>query len=1145
MSPISRRGFLKVAGGTAVGVASLGQAGMALRRLAPVSVTNPLEEYPDRGWEGVYRDQYRYDSSFPYVCSPNDTHACRMRAFVRNGVVMRIEQNYDAGHITDALGNSTTAHWNPRGCPKGMTMQRRIYGPYRLRYPMVREGWKRWADDGYPYLTPELRERYAFTSRGTDTFVRVGWEEVSRYMAGAIVATARHYTGEEGARRLLDEGYVPEMVEALHGAGTRTIKMRGGMGLLGVLGKYGMYRFNNMLALLDGQIRGVPPEETYGGRNWSNYTWHGDQAPGFPFVHGLQNADVDFNDLRNSMLHVQVGKNLVENKMADSHWFHEIMERGGRIVAITPEYSPPASKADYWIPVRPQTDAALFLGITRLMMDRGWYDPDFVTRFTDFPILVRTDTLTRLDPADLIEGYEKRLEPDGPSFAEQGLLPEDYERLHDFVVWSRGGPVPITRDDVGERLTVAPDLEGRHTVRLLDGTKVEVAPLWELYGQHLQDYDLDTVTEITSAPRELIERLAEDIATMSPVAIHVGEGINHWFHATEANRAMHLPLMLTGNVGKPGAGCYAWAGNYKSALFQETEWSGPGFNGWIYEDPFAQNLDEGAAPKEISVFKHAKGEEPAYWNHGDVPLVVDTPKYGRKVFTGETHMPTPTKVLWFTNVNLLNNAKHAYDMLFNVNPKIDMIVSQDIEMTSSCEYADVILAANSWLEFEGNEVTASCSNPFLQVWKGGIKPVYDTKDDMMIMAGVAAALTEETGDERFRDHWRFEFEGKRDLYLKRLLGGAATTADYDFDTLMEGGYGEPGVALMMFRTYPRIPFYEQIHDQVPFFTDTGRMNAYCDIPEAIEYGENFIVHREGPEATPYLPNVIVSTNPLIRPDDYGIPLDAMGWDERTVRNVKLSWEEVKTTSNPLVEQGFRFYLMTPKQRHSTHSQWAVTDWHFLWSSDFSDPHRTDTRQAGVAEHQMHMNPEAAKDLGLHEGDYVHVDANPADRPYRGWKPDDWFYKVARLMVRVKFNPAYPYDVVMIKHAPFISTEKTVLAHESRPDGRAVSEDTGYQASFRYGSHQSLTRDWSMPMHQTDNLFHKSKDAQHFIFGYEADNHAVNTVPKETLVRVEFAEAGGLGGQGEWKPGTTGRSPGSENPEMVDYLLGRFIRRERR
>jgi nitrate reductase alpha subunit len=505
-------------------------------------------------------------------------------------------------------------------------------------------------------------------------------------------------------------------------------------------------------------------------------------------------------------------------------------------------------------------------------------------------------------------------------------------------------------------------------------------------------------------------------------------------------------------------------------------------------------------------------------------------------------MPTPTKALWFTNVNLLNNAKHAYDMIFNVNPKIDMIVSQDIEMTSSCEYADVILAANSWMEFRDVEVTASCSNPFLQVWKGGIDPVYDTRDDMSILADVARALTELTGDRRYADHWRFEYEGRRDVYLRRLLAGSSTTADYDYDRLMSGGYGEPGVALMMFRTYPRVPFYEQLHDDVPFHTDTGRLNAYCDIPEAIEYGENFVVHREGPEATPYLPNVIVSSNPLVRPEDYGIPLDAMGWDERTVRNVKLPWPEVRRTTNPLVEDGYGFYVMTPKQRHSTHSQWAVTDWHFMWSSNFADPYRRDTRQAGVAEHQLHVNPEAAKALGIADGDYVYVDANPADRPYRGWKADDPRYKVARLKIRVKYNPSYPFDVVMIKHAAFIATERTVRAHESRPDGLARSEDTGYQASLRYGSQQSITRDWSMPMHQTDHLFHKSKDSSHFVFGYEADNHAVNTVPKETLVKVTFAEHGGLGGTGVWTPATSGRSPSGEDRTMLRYLDGAFVRR---
>ena len=71
------------------------------------------------------------------------------------------------------------------------------------------------------------------------------------------------------------------------------------------------------------------------------------------------------------------------------------------------------------------------------------------------------------------------------------------------------------------------------------------------------------------------------------------------------------------------------------------------------------------------------------------------------------------------------------------------------------------------------------------------------------------------------------------------------------------------------------------------------METYRVEPEAIEYGENFIVHREGPEATPYLPNAILSTNPYIRPDDYGIPITAQHHDDKHVRNIKLPWAEIK------------------------------------------------------------------------------------------------------------------------------------------------------------------------------------------------------------------------------------------------------------
>jgi nitrate reductase alpha subunit len=1142
---LSRRDFITRSGLVGAGIAAAQL--LPLRFLQAQQIadnTNPLAFYPNRDWEKLYRNQYAYDRSFSWVCAPNDTHNCRITAHVRNGVIVRMGEQYDIGTYSDLYANKASWNWGNRHCAKGYTFHRILYGPYRLKHPIVRRGWKRWADDGFPQLTTELKAKYRFDSRGTDSFERVSWEEAFDYIAKGLKGIAARYSGKQGAKLLQEQGYVPEMIEAMEGAGTRAIKMRGGMGLLGVMGKYGMYRLCNSLALLDVHVRGVDREHAKAGRNWSNYTWHGDQAPGQPWVHGLQNSECDFNDLRFSKLIIMNGKNLVENKITDSHWFIECMERGAKIVVIAPEYGAPSTKADYWIPVRPSTDAALWLGVTKVMMDNQWYDEAFVKSFTDLPLLVRADNLKRLRAAEVIPNYKSSLGADGLSMKVHGLTEEQHAKLGDFVVWDTksNSPKAIHRDLVGAKLAqtgIDPDLDFKGKVRLTDGSEIEVGTAWSLYQVHLKDYDLDTVSEITSAPKDLIEQLAKDIATIKPCSIHQGEGINHWFHATEANRAAYLPIMLTGNIGKPGAGCHGWAGNYKAALFQGSKLTGPGFKGWVAEDPFELNLDHHAPGREVKAHAYTRDEEPAYWNHGDLPLIVNTPKEGRKVFTGKTHMPTPTKAILTTNVNLINNAKWAYAMIKNVNPNVELIVTIDTQMTASVEHSDFGLPANSWVEFQDLEITASCSNPFLQIWKGGIKPLYDSKDDLAILAGMAKGFAKVTGDKRFTDCFKFELEGKRGVYIQRLLDTCTTTAGYKLEDIMAGKHGPPGGCLMNFRTYPRIPFYEQVHDNWPFYTDTGRLHSYSDDPTAISCGENFIVHREGPEATPYLQNVIISSNPFVRPNDYGIPLNAEHWDERTVRNIKLPWAEAKKTTNFLWKDGYQFYCLTPKSRHSVHSSWANVDWHLIWNSNFGDPYRLDKRLPNVSEHQLHINPQAARDLGIADGDYVYVDANPADRPYLGASPSDPFYKVSRLMLRVTYNAAYPYHAVMMKHGTFIATEKTVKAQQTRPDGLSLTED-GYITNFRFGSQQSVTRNWHMPMHQTDTLFHKAKVFMGFIFGGEADNHGVNTVPKECLVSITKAEDGGPGGHGPWKPGTDGLSPDAENEVMKRYLEGGFL-----
>jgi nitrate reductase alpha subunit len=99
MQTIARRQFLQFLGtGAAM---SIGALEAACTVLQPVDPGNPLSRSVSRDWEKIYHDQYRYDSSFDWVCSPNDTHACRIRAYIRNGIVVRSGATYDYQKYAD------------------------------------------------------------------------------------------------------------------------------------------------------------------------------------------------------------------------------------------------------------------------------------------------------------------------------------------------------------------------------------------------------------------------------------------------------------------------------------------------------------------------------------------------------------------------------------------------------------------------------------------------------------------------------------------------------------------------------------------------------------------------------------------------------------------------------------------------------------------------------------------------------------------------------------------------------------------------------------------------------------------------------------------------------------------------------------
>ena len=137
---ITRRDFLE----TAAGLGFSAVLAQSLPASVWASEDNPLVRRVSREWEQVYRDLINADSTFNFLCAPNDTHNCLLTAYVKNGVVARIGPSYGYGKATDLDGRRPSSRWDPRCCQKGLALTRRFYGDRRVRGPMVREGFKKW-----------------------------------------------------------------------------------------------------------------------------------------------------------------------------------------------------------------------------------------------------------------------------------------------------------------------------------------------------------------------------------------------------------------------------------------------------------------------------------------------------------------------------------------------------------------------------------------------------------------------------------------------------------------------------------------------------------------------------------------------------------------------------------------------------------------------------------------------------------------------------------------------------------------------------------------------------------------------------------------------------------------------------------------
>jgi nitrate reductase alpha subunit len=94
--------------------------------------------------------------------------------------------------------------------------------------------------------------------------------------------------------------------------------------------------------------------------------------------------------------------------------------------------------------------------------------------------------------------------------------------------------------------------------------------------------------------------------------------------------------------------------------------------------------------------------------------------------------------------------------------------------------------------------------------------------------------------------------------------------------------------------------------------------------------------------------------------------------------------------------------------------------------------------------------------------------------------------------------------------------------------------------FRSGSHQSATRGWLKPTLMTDSLVRKDQFGQSIGKGFLPDVHCPTGAPREAIVKITRAEAGGINQQGLWRPAALGIRPRYESADMKKYLAGGFF-----
>ena len=238
---------------------------------------------------------------------------------------------------------------------------------------------------------------------------------------------------------------------------------------------------------------------------------------------------------------------------------------------------------------------------------------------------------------------------------------------------------------------------------------------WEIEKAHLKTFTPEKMSKICGIEPEVLRDVARTFAGANAGMIFWGMGISQHIHGTDNSRCLISLALMTGQIGRPGAGLHPLRGqnNVQGA-------SDAGLIPMFLPD-YQPVSDDGVRAAFTDVWKSGDFSNKKGLTVIEIMDAVHDGDIRSLYVLGENPAMSDPDV------------EHARDAL----AKLEHLVVQDIFLTETANFADVILPASAFAEKSG---TVTNTNRQVQMGRPAVAPPGEAKEDWWIEVELAKRL---------------------------------------------------------------------------------------------------------------------------------------------------------------------------------------------------------------------------------------------------------------------------------------------------------------------------------------------------------------------------------------------------------------------